>query len=533
MAASQKLLYSSVVVIIIGVFTKLWLFGAIVRFGIKDQVSLKKSNEVRAVYLKLPFPLNFKLYFFNVTNPQEIQNGEKPIVNEVGPYWYDEFKEKVDVVDNETEDSLTYTPYDLYQFNQNKSGSLRDDDYITIIHPVIVGMVNIVMKNSPVFLSIVNQSLEAIFNNPKTIFFTGRVKDLLFDGIDLNCTSSGFAPKAICSQLKTQIPGIKYRQDNENIYLFSMLGPRNASHNKRLKVLRGISYSKELGRLIEVDGEKEVSFWSTSKCNSFDGTDGWIFPPLLAADEGLKSYSTDLCRNMKVNYVNDTVYKKIHVRYYETNLGDQSTNAEEKCYCPSEDICLKKGVFDMTKCMGVPLYATLPHFLYTDESYIEQLTGLRPDPSKHSLGVLFEPMTGTPLFAAKRMQFNYDLNPTTKVALFSKLPSLLFPIFWLEESIDLEGDLLKKLQTIFLLLFLADIFLYLLILFGVCCLAMAIYFRFKNRNAIAITSVTEARSYENPGFLNNDMKRSNKKAGFTEKMENINHALTGHEFDRY
>lgn len=36
----------------------------------------------------LPQPLLFKVYFFNVTNVAEIQNGGKPRVEEIGPYVY-------------------------------------------------------------------------------------------------------------------------------------------------------------------------------------------------------------------------------------------------------------------------------------------------------------------------------------------------------------------------------------------------------------------------------------------------------------
>ncbi|XP_066245553.1 sensory neuron membrane protein 1-like [Euwallacea similis] len=413
------------------VLWKIWLFGAILRFGIKDQTALRRRNEVRDIYLKLPFPLNFKIYFFNVTNPEEIQNGAKPIVTEVGPYWYDEIKEKVDVVDNDTEDSLTYTPYDVFRFNQNKSSPLKDDDYITIIHPVLVAMVNSVLRDSPVFLSIVNKSIPQIFTNPKTIFLTTRVKDVLFNGVELNCSSKEFGPNAICGQLKNQAPGLEIRQDN--VFLFSILGPRNATLTTRLKVLRGISHYQDLGRLVEFNGKKSLNFWGSDQCNRYDGTDSWIFPPLMNVDEGLKSFSTDLCRNIKMKYISDKVFKKIPITVFESNLGDQSTEPEEKCYCRKEDSCLKKGLFDLTNCMGVPLYATLPHFLDTDENYMKLIEGMRPDREKHLIRVYLEPLTGSPLKAAKRMQFNLDLQQTKKVYLFSNLPAALFPIFWLEE----------------------------------------------------------------------------------------------------
>jgi hypothetical protein len=48
------------------------------------------------------------------------------------------YKEKIDVLENEGEDSLTYTPYETYFFNQERSGSLTGDDYVTVLHPLIV-----------------------------------------------------------------------------------------------------------------------------------------------------------------------------------------------------------------------------------------------------------------------------------------------------------------------------------------------------------------------------------------------------------
>lgn len=44
---------------------------------------------MREMWSKIPFPLDFKVYLFNVTNPVGIQNGDKPMVNEIGPYFYE------------------------------------------------------------------------------------------------------------------------------------------------------------------------------------------------------------------------------------------------------------------------------------------------------------------------------------------------------------------------------------------------------------------------------------------------------------
>ena len=37
---------------------------------------------------ELPIPLTFKIYVFNVTNTEEVNEGSKPEVKEIGPYVY-------------------------------------------------------------------------------------------------------------------------------------------------------------------------------------------------------------------------------------------------------------------------------------------------------------------------------------------------------------------------------------------------------------------------------------------------------------
>lgn len=41
-------------------------------------------------------------------------------------------------MDDDGDDSLTYSPYNIFKFNQEKSGQLKDDDYVTVIHPLIM-----------------------------------------------------------------------------------------------------------------------------------------------------------------------------------------------------------------------------------------------------------------------------------------------------------------------------------------------------------------------------------------------------------
>lgn len=41
------------------------------------------------MFTALPFPLDFKVYIWNVTNPDEVMSGEKPKLQEIGPYYFE------------------------------------------------------------------------------------------------------------------------------------------------------------------------------------------------------------------------------------------------------------------------------------------------------------------------------------------------------------------------------------------------------------------------------------------------------------
>jgi hypothetical protein len=54
-----------------------------------QQLALKPGSETRKIWSKIPDPLNFKIYIFNVTNPMDVQRGGLPVLTEIGPYFYE------------------------------------------------------------------------------------------------------------------------------------------------------------------------------------------------------------------------------------------------------------------------------------------------------------------------------------------------------------------------------------------------------------------------------------------------------------
>lgn len=55
-------------------------------------------------------------------------------------------------------------------------------------------------------------------------------------------------------------------------------------------------------------------------------------------------------------------------------------------------------------------------------------------------------MTGTPVSAAIRIQFNLEVKPIKDVDMMATLPELLFPMFWIEESFQMNRELTDPIK---------------------------------------------------------------------------------------
>lgn len=55
-------------------------------------------------------------------------------------------------------------------------------------------------------------------------------------------------------------------------------------------------------------------------------------------------------------------------------------------------------------------------------------------------------MTGAPLKAAKRMQFNLEMKPIPEFDLMKDMPEVIFPLFWVEETVAVGPDVYNQLK---------------------------------------------------------------------------------------
>lgn len=56
-------------------------------------------------------------------------------------------------------------------------------------------------------------------------------------------------------------------------------------------------------------------------------------------------------------------------------------------------------------------------------------------------------MTGSPLSAARRLQFSMQVKPIPEVDLMKDFPDVTIPIFWIEETVNLGREFTDKMKN--------------------------------------------------------------------------------------
>ncbi|KAJ8919878.1 hypothetical protein NQ315_006407 [Exocentrus adspersus] len=274
---------------------------------LEKQVHLEKGTTQWDRFVEIPFALDFKIWLFNVTNPEEIVTGAKPVLKEIGPFYYTFTIKKNIISTNPSDDTVTYDRDMTFTYNQELSGSLKEDEELVFLNPV---MLSISQMSSLIERMALNGCLDKIFPSQyNDIFIKTKVRTMFFDGYEFAVKNDdiGVACGIIRNKIIEKTAAVRtidriYKNGEVYSLKFAYFHYKESKTDGVYTVFRGLDDVSLLGQVFRWNDEPQLSFWgramsvNNETCNRVRGTDATIFQPFINKDSVVEIYNTDICR---------------------------------------------------------------------------------------------------------------------------------------------------------------------------------------------------------------------------------------------
>ena len=365
--------------VVTGIFGLLFvMFGLVALFAgegmlrgfILKSMALTPGGDVTASWLEPPVTPHLSGYAFHVTNPNEVLNGAKPVLEERGPYVY----KSVTVKDTDNnmywsdgEEKLTYRPRKFYSFEPSLSGPGLDPktDVLTVPNiPLWTGL-NAIRSESGVAKNIGRDMVTG--NGRGTPFI-----EVTFDGLlwgyedELPCLKmdrpSGCGGeddpfgddggdawgddewkrrrKRSVSKEDFESRWSNPDQDKESEYYgqakpkaefvdckcnWGLFRDRNVTMRKPIRIHTGVADLGLKGVVEEFDGANTLGWWKEgSQCDAVGGQDSSTLPPGLTKESTPNIFISLMCRGLPMEFEKVSGGKKFSRFFSGVFCGERS-----------------------------------------------------------------------------------------------------------------------------------------------------------------------------------------------------------------
>ncbi|XP_029300606.1 scavenger receptor class B member 1 isoform X1 [Cottoperca gobio] len=445
---------------------------------VKNTVIDPKNEMSYTMWKDVPVPFYMSVYFFNVLNPKEILRGEKPMVEQRGPYVYRKRIQK-DNITFHANSTVSYREYRRYAFEPSMSSG-NESDVVTIPNMLVLGAA-IMMENMPYAVRLMISATFKTFKEGP--FLTKPVGELMW-GYD----------SGLVEFLNKYMPGMLPSSGK-----FGLFADFNNSDTGLFTINTGSDDIRKIHKVDSWNGLTELSNWKTPQCNMINGTAGQMWPPFMTRESTLEFYSPDACRSMELVYQRDGVMKGIPLYRYvapKTLFANGTDYAPNEGFCP----CRQSGLLNVSSCRhNSPVFISHPHFFNADPVLLDYVQGLNPTEEEHGLFIDIHPLTGVPLNVSIRLQLNLFMKKVSGITETGKISDVVMPMIWFEESGYIDGPILNSFHTNLVVLpAVMDFMQYGFIALGLATIIVAslLYRKFKRSNTNVKMSST---GVDNPG----------------------------------
>ncbi|XP_030292259.1 lysosome membrane protein 2c isoform X2 [Sparus aurata] len=419
----------SILILISGIVLVLSdVFPHIVQSVVKKEVVLKNGTMAFEAWENPPAPIYMQFYFFNLTNPMEVLDGDRPAVVEIGPYTYREYRpmEQVNFQDNGTKVSAVNTK--TYIFQPNMSRGPESDLIRTVNIPAMTVMEK--FKDNFIVANVISSYMTG---TDQGLFVTHTVGELLWGYED-----------GLLKALKT------FQPDLDDV--FGLFYKTNASNDGEYVFFSGQENYKDFARVDTWNSQSSLDWWTSDECNMINGTNGAFFHSVITKNETLYMFSSDLCRSLYAVYEEDVNVKGIPgYRFSPPSevFANLTVNPANAGFCVPAGNCLGSGVLNVSGCkQGAPIIMSSPHFYQADEKYVQDVFGMNPEKEQHQTTIDINPLTGIVLQAAKRLQVNVYVEKIPSFSQTGDVRTVVLPVVYLNESVLIDDESVAKLKAI-------------------------------------------------------------------------------------
>lgn len=393
---------------------------------VKNTVIDPDNAMTYTMWKDVPVPFFMSVYFFNVLNPKEVLKGEKPMVEQRGPYVYRKRVQK-DNITFHPNYTVSYREYRQYYFEPSMSVG-NESDIVTIPNMLVLGAA-VMLEDLPYAVRLLISATFKTFKEGP--FLTKTVEELMW----------GYDSKLV-EFLNKYLPGMLPSSGK-----FGLFAEFNNSNTGLFTIHTGKDNIQNVHKVDSWNGLTELNYWRTPQCNMINGTAGQMWPPFMTKKSTLPFYSPDACRSMELVYQRPGHMKGIP--YYRfvapTTLFANGTDYEpNEGFCP----CRQSGLLNVSSCRhNSPVFISHPHFFNADPVLLDFVRGLAPTEREHGLFIDIHPDTGVPLNVSIRLQLNLYMKTVPGITETDKIAEVVMPMLWFEERGYIDGAILDTFHT--------------------------------------------------------------------------------------
>ncbi|KAM5192063.1 scavenger receptor class B member 1 isoform 2-T2 [Mantella aurantiaca] len=446
-------------------------FGAVLVFVVPVIMKQEVEKNVRIdpssgfayeMWRDLPVPFFMSIYLFEVVNHQEVLLGEKPRVEERGPYVYRERKQKTNITFN-ANGTVTFVETRFLYFEPDKSAG-SEEDYIVFPNLLVLAS-SVMMKDSNIGIKWLLSGTFTTFG--QEAFINKTVKDLLW----------GYN-EPFLDFINALLPGkLPFKGK------FGLFADFNNSNSGVFTVNTGTADISQVQMVDSWNGFTKVNFWNSEQANMINGTAGQMWPPFRTPDQPLEFYSPDACRSLKLVYEKEESYRGIPTyRYTAPNylFANGSDYPPNEGFCP----CTASGIMNVSSCRaGAEMFLSFPHFFNADPGFAKAVDGLNPSEDLHSLFLDLHPLTGIPMNCSIKMQISLLAMGVGGISQTGKIEPVILPLLWFSESGYIDGSVYDTYyNTLIVLPIVLEYLQYILIALGLFFILIAAIIPFVKQN---------------------------------------------------